>query len=176
MTKKIIIALIGMAALYGCKPKDPCDSEVKSDADKYLLQSNLWFHIKDKQNNQLIFSKYQPQEIKMYDEQWQMIPLDYPLSNEVDKFFIAVKASDILKNELVGTGAEFQCKRFLKIKNDIDTLQIWANIKKLTCSKDYTDRLQVQQNNLPVQNLILNNGEVKYNIRQPYERGFTIFK
>jgi hypothetical protein len=179
MTKKIIIALIGMAALYGCKPKDPCDSEVKSDADKYLLISKLYFDIRDDTNKQLLFTKFIPTEIKIFNNNNNLIPFEFSDLQYVenkDKVSISVKISDIIVNSLVGTGEDFQTKAYIKFKDDIDTLQIWANIKKLTCNKTYTDRLQVQQNNLPVQNLILNNGEVKYGIRQPYETIVQIIK
>jgi hypothetical protein len=176
MTKKIIIALIGMAALYGCKPKDPCDSEVKSDVDKYLLQDGFWFEVSDAEGKPLLYTSYQSNDIKMYDENWQPIPLDFYKTSNIGKPFFSVLSIHFLKHPLLGLGEEFQSKTYIKFKEDIDTLQIWANIKKLTCNKTYTDRLQVQQNDLPVQNLILNNGEVKYNVRQPYNRGIQIIK
>lgn len=176
MTKKIIIALIAMAALYGCKPKDPCDSEIKSDTDKYLLTGSLWFDIRDNTNTRLMLRKYATSDIKMYAKDLQPLALEYWTDRDIDKANISVKVTDILANPLLGTGEEFQCTIYLKLKDDIDTLQIWANIKRLNCNKDYTDRLQIKQNNLPTQNLILHNGEFKYNAVQPYNRGFTIIK
>jgi hypothetical protein len=175
MTKKIIIALIGMAALYGCKPKDPCDSEVKSDVDKYFLDDDIAFSIKNIEGKNLLLSQYKLTDISFYNDSWQPIIMRN-LGVSINDAIFLTKSHNILQNSLLGLGEEFQTKIYIKFKDDVDTLNFWANVKQLTCNKTYTDRLQVQQNNLPFQNLILNNGEVKYGIRQPYETIVQIIK
>ncbi len=165
-----------MAALYGCKPKDPCESEIKSDADKYLLQDILTFEVIDGNKRSLIYSKYQPNEITLYDEKMKIIPFGIGGKGSESGAYFNVKFSDVLVNELVGTGEEFQFNLYLKLKENIDTIHFWANVKQLTCNKTYTDRLQAKHKEFSTQNLILHNGEVKYGTRQPYNRGIQIIK
>ena len=131
MTKKIIIALIGMAALYGCKPKDPCESEIKSDEDQYLLRGSLTFEVIDINKKSLIYSKYQPNEITLYDENMKVISLNIRGQQREEGAYFDVEITDVLVNKMVGTGEEFQFNLYLKLKASIDTIHFWANIKQL---------------------------------------------
>jgi len=162
--KKIIFATF-IALLAGnssCKDEvDPCGMTADNPSaytPKFcppLRLDNTYFEIRDKTGKIL---RYLPQEIKVYDAQQKLVPVQ--ISDEAyfqrTKISFSIKGADIFTNPAFGANVPTSHTLYLQLKDEKHTLVIDTHIKSF-CNVDSIGYLKTTQDNLKTIVFFINN-------------------